>query len=74
MTYQWGKPQPRACRGECGGDKTPLQISRRKDQAGRPGIEEKASKPRTSLARQRWIKSVEIVMRLLKRDRHSPIW
>jgi hypothetical protein len=22
-TYLWGKPQPRACRGECGGGKTP---------------------------------------------------
>jgi len=29
--------------GECGGGKTPPQISRRKDQAGRLGTEEKAS-------------------------------
>jgi len=29
--------------GECGGGKTPPQISRRKDQAGRLGAEEKAS-------------------------------
>ena len=41
--YQWGKPQPRAYRGECGGGKNPPQISRRKDQAGRLGIEEKIS-------------------------------
>jgi hypothetical protein len=32
-------------RGECGGGRTPPQISRRKDQAGRPGIEEKISQP-----------------------------
>jgi hypothetical protein len=44
-TYQRGKPQPQAMRGECGGGRTPLQISRRKDQAGRPGTEEKVSKP-----------------------------
>jgi len=29
--------------GECGGGKTPPQISRRKDQAGRLGAEEKTS-------------------------------
>jgi hypothetical protein len=33
-TYQRGKPQSRPLGGKCGGGKTPLQISRRKDQAG----------------------------------------
>jgi len=46
--YQRGKPQPRALRGECGGGKAPPQISRRKDQAGRLGIEEKVSKQYTT--------------------------
>jgi hypothetical protein len=32
--------------GECGGGKTPPQISRRKDQAGSPGTEEKTSRTR----------------------------
>ncbi len=32
--------------GECGGGKTPLQISRRKDQAGSLGAEEKTSRTR----------------------------
>ncbi len=32
--------------GECGGDKTPLQISRRKDPAGSLGAEEKTSRSR----------------------------
>ena len=32
--------------GECGGGKTPLQISRRKDQARSLGAEEKTSRPR----------------------------
>jgi hypothetical protein len=32
--------------GECGGGKTPPQISRRKDQAGSLGNEEKASRTR----------------------------
>jgi hypothetical protein len=45
-TYQRGKPQPRALRGECGGGKTPPQISRKKDQAGRLGTEEKVSMTR----------------------------
>jgi len=30
VIYQWGKPQPQACRGECGGGKNPPQINRRK--------------------------------------------
>ena len=40
------KPQPRLQAGECGGGKTPPQISRRKDQAGSPGTEEKTSRLR----------------------------
>ena len=43
MAYQWGKPQPRASRGECGGGKTPLLIRRRKDKAGSLGAEQKIS-------------------------------
>jgi len=31
--------------GECGGGKNPLQISRRKDQAGSLGTAEKTSRP-----------------------------
>jgi hypothetical protein len=48
-TYQRGKPQPRACRGECGGGKNPPQISRRKDQAGSLGTEEKVSMTRSPI-------------------------
>jgi len=55
-TYQWGKPQPPACRGNAEGASLPAiasrsgesggsppQISRRKDQAGSLGTEEKIS-------------------------------
>ncbi len=47
-TYQRGKPQPPTCRGNAEGlrlgeGKTPTQISRRKDQAGSLGREEKTS-------------------------------
>ncbi|MBE9574653.1 MAG: hypothetical protein IMF20_05940 [Proteobacteria bacterium] len=43
-TYQWGKPQlSRLVGRECGGGKYPLLISRRKDQAGSLGTEEKTS-------------------------------
>jgi len=44
--YQWGKPQlNRSVKsgGECGGGKTPPQISGRKDQPGSLGTEEKVS-------------------------------
>jgi len=43
-TYQRGKPQAPLA-GQCGGGKTPPQISRRKDQAGSLGTEENASLP-----------------------------
>jgi hypothetical protein len=41
-----GEPAAADLSEECGGGKTPPQISRRKDQAGSPGIEEKASRTR----------------------------
>ena len=37
-----GEPAAPDLSGECGGGKTPPKISRRKDQAGRLGAEEKA--------------------------------
>ena len=42
-TYQWGEAAAPEFSGECGGGKSPPQISRRKEQAGSLGTEEKIS-------------------------------
>ncbi|MFO8164670.1 MAG: hypothetical protein R6T98_09070, partial [Desulfatiglandales bacterium] len=54
VTYQWGNPQPRACRGECGG--LPARRASRSERAKLPRgyVAEKTSPRALELKKSPW--------------------